>query len=302
MTAQCDDKLLSDMRQICDSKQVCCLSSCPPNCDEVGCLAALKGMMTGDCTRQQGVSLVFPILGGFMAIMILFCWLSYCIHHVRKTRLQLDSAYMPSEDTTQWYNRAPHYNSFQVPVSPVEPEPASIYMDSHMSEGVNLGAWTQYSRRTVMARTDEVLPMNACDLTGIESHAIVPDIYVCPITCVGVRDPVITCDGFTYERGAIEEWFAASIINPVSPVTGARLSNKILLPNYALRQVIEELRSPKCATSPISHVQNCPEIEEEEKSESPREGVGAWEGVSDNQMQLVLITASMEILTVTHDT
>jgi len=196
--------------------------------------------------------------------------------------------------------------------------------------------------------------------------------------CVGVRDPVITCDGFTYERGAIEEWFAASIINPISPVTGARLSNKILLPNYgmhrhththkhthththththahtntrarahthtqtqthtrthvhifacmcrhmhrmqqiqlchahvneiyaylctALRQVIEELRSPKCAASPISHVQNCPEIEEEEKSESPREGVGAWEGVSDNQMQLVLITASMEILTVTHDT
>jgi len=50
------------------------------------------------------------------------------------------------------------------------------------------------------------------------------------------------------------------------------------------------------------HVTICSEIEEEEKSESSREMVGVWEGVSDNQMQLVLVTASMEILTVTHGT
>jgi len=39
----------------------------------------------------------------------------------------------------------------------------------------------------------------------------------------------MTCDGFTYEREAIETWLSTSNINPI---TGAVLESKILVPNY----------------------------------------------------------------------
>ena len=52
-----------------------------------------------------------------------------------------------------------------------------------------------------------------------------------------MRDPVSTADGHTYERTAIENWFAR---NDTSPKTGATLAHKGLAPNLSLRQAIEE--------------------------------------------------------------
>ena len=51
-------------------------------------------------------------------------------------------------------------------------------------------------------------------------------------------DPVVTCDGYSYERCAIEKWFLRS---DRSPMTGVRLSNKTLFPNLALRWWLEEM-------------------------------------------------------------
>ena len=52
-----------------------------------------------------------------------------------------------------------------------------------------------------------------------------------------MRDPVSTADGHTYERAAIENWFAR---NDTSPATGAAVSNKGLNPNLSLRHAIEQ--------------------------------------------------------------
>ena len=52
-----------------------------------------------------------------------------------------------------------------------------------------------------------------------------------------MRDPVCTADGHTYERAAIESWFAR---NDTSPATGAAVSHKDLAPNHSLRQAIEQ--------------------------------------------------------------
>jgi len=60
---------------------------------------------------------------------------------------------------------------------------------------------------------------------------------ICPITHEIMRDPVTTVDGQTYERKAIEQWFATK---QTSPATGARLESKTLTPNYALRSIIQE--------------------------------------------------------------
>ena len=63
----------------------------------------------------------------------------------------------------------------------------------------------------------------------------VPDNYVCPITAEIMTDPVTTLDGFTYERTAITEWL---LTKDTSPLTGATLESKTLVPNLSLRSMI----------------------------------------------------------------
>ena len=67
-----------------------------------------------------------------------------------------------------------------------------------------------------------------------------PDEYKCAITLEIMHDPVICSDGHTYERQAIERWFAQA--KHTSPKTGARLQNQEMHPNHALRNAIERWR------------------------------------------------------------
>lgn len=62
--------------------------------------------------------------------------------------------------------------------------------------------------------------------------------FLCPITQSPMTDPVIGSDGITYERAAIEAWFAAG--HATSPLTRAPMTSQSLVPNYALKALIEE--------------------------------------------------------------
>ena len=58
---------------------------------------------------------------------------------------------------------------------------------------------------------------------------------VCGITQDLLEDPVVTCDGHTYSRLAIERWLKN---NDTSPLTNETLSSKVLYPNlFAQKQV-----------------------------------------------------------------
>lgn len=57
--------------------------------------------------------------------------------------------------------------------------------------------------------------------------------YYCPLTKELFVDPVSTCDGYTYERHAIEEWLKT---NDVSPATKEKLENKNLIPNPVVQK------------------------------------------------------------------
>lgn len=52
-----------------------------------------------------------------------------------------------------------------------------------------------------------------------------------------MTDPVICADGHTYERVAIEQWFQQ---RSTSPLTNQELCSLELVPNYALKHVIEK--------------------------------------------------------------
>ena len=52
-----------------------------------------------------------------------------------------------------------------------------------------------------------------------------------------MSDPVATVDGQTYERSAIAKWLKRK---KTSPLTGMTLETTALIPNHALRKLIEE--------------------------------------------------------------
>ncbi|TKY74058.1 U-box domain-containing protein 43 [Spatholobus suberectus] len=62
--------------------------------------------------------------------------------------------------------------------------------------------------------------------------------FYCPISHDIMVDPVETSSGKTYERSAIEKWFAEG--NTLCPLTRLPLDTKVLRPNKTLRQSIQE--------------------------------------------------------------
>lgn len=52
-----------------------------------------------------------------------------------------------------------------------------------------------------------------------------------------MRDPVIAEDGHTYEKAVLEKWLEKS---PTSPMTRQQLSSAMLIPNFALKQLIDQ--------------------------------------------------------------
>jgi len=64
-----------------------------------------------------------------------------------------------------------------------------------------------------------------------------PVDYLCPITHELMVDPVVTADGQSYERAAIEQWLKHSTL---SPLTNEPLAHLALTPNMALKRLICE--------------------------------------------------------------
>ena len=67
-----------------------------------------------------------------------------------------------------------------------------------------------------------------------------PEDLCCPITCEIMKDPVLCVeDGHTYERVAVEQWFATGA--RTSPATSAELESTALEPNHMARKLIAAL-------------------------------------------------------------
>jgi hypothetical protein len=63
-----------------------------------------------------------------------------------------------------------------------------------------------------------------------------PEAFLCPITQVRLRDPVVAADGYTYERDAIEAWLSG---NGTSPMNNLPLEDKSLVPNLTLMTAMD---------------------------------------------------------------
>ena len=99
-----------------------------------------------------------------------------------------------------------------------------------------------------MSAADDSPPNDANDVkvdAEIEAATQHPPSFVCPISHQIMHDPVVLCDGHTYEKRHIERWLEAA---NSSPVTGSELPSKVFFPNHALRNAIEEYFSELFST------------------------------------------------------
>lgn len=71
---------------------------------------------------------------------------------------------------------------------------------------------------------------------------LLPQAFMCAFTDEPFVDPVFACDGHTYSRAELEHWFLINPTNPTSPKTNERLSSTQLVPNFAVRQAMDEMR------------------------------------------------------------
>ena len=64
----------------------------------------------------------------------------------------------------------------------------------------------------------------------------VPKAFVCPLSKKIMEDPVMTSDGYTFDRFAIEAWWKKG--NLTNPITAMEIKNTQLAPNRALKSLI----------------------------------------------------------------
>ena len=69
-----------------------------------------------------------------------------------------------------------------------------------------------------------------------QTEISVPDEYRCPISTEIMVDPVMNCEGQTYERSAIERWFCD---NNTDPNTNEPCDHTRLTQNHSLRSLIQ---------------------------------------------------------------
>lgn len=75
------------------------------------------------------------------------------------------------------------------------------------------------------------------DTQMLDSGVMIPGHFVCPISMEAMRDPVVACDGHTYEKTFLLKWF---VHNNKSPATNVPLRSKHVVPNFNLRSAIAE--------------------------------------------------------------
>ena len=90
---------------------------------------------------------------------------------------------------------------------------------------------------TAEEQRTENLRKEVAELSDVLATRPAPRKLTCPITTDLLIDPVVTADGQSYERDAIEKWLRK---HDTSPLTGKKLGHKTLAPNQYLRTQVGE--------------------------------------------------------------
>jgi hypothetical protein len=89
------------------------------------------------------------------------------------------------------------------------------------------------------ANAADALARSVASLASTPPTSGPPNEYLCPITGELMEDPVVIKSGHTFERAAIEQWFATG--RHTCPTTNATVTAD-LVPSTQLRILIREYR------------------------------------------------------------
>jgi hypothetical protein len=64
-----------------------------------------------------------------------------------------------------------------------------------------------------------------------------PNYFKCPISWEKMENPVISMEGHSYEKWAIDKWLYTQ---QTSPITGLILNDNTLISNYTLKSAIDD--------------------------------------------------------------
>ena len=107
------------------------------------------------------------------------------------------------------------------------------------------------------------IAMMACVRSPVAEAEHVPEMFVCPIGCAIMRDPVFTPAGNTYERELIANWLRTHYTDPL---TNEVMRSKTLTPNFAMRSAIATWTEKQ--GFPEGFPEGCPVFEEPRPSSS----------------------------------
>ena len=97
----------------------------------------------------------------------------------------------------------------------------------------------------------------------------IPREFICPVTFEIMEDPVICCDGYTYEKSVI-----LNLPNSLSPLTRQPIDKNNLIPNRNLKDAIERYKtSPdNSQNKKLSNMSKLENFELEQKMKKKRNG------------------------------
>ncbi|KAH0658162.1 hypothetical protein KY289_026910 [Solanum tuberosum] len=105
-----------------------------------------------------------------------------------------------------------------------------------------------------------VLPDQSSSCYSLVSD--IPDELRCPISLDLIRDPVIVASGHTYDRNSIAQWINSG--HHTCPKSGQRLIHMALIPNYALKSLIQQWCEDN--NIPITEFKSTPSVSESSSS------------------------------------
>ncbi|KAI4329980.1 hypothetical protein MLD38_028298 [Melastoma candidum] len=111
------------------------------------------------------------------------------------------------------------------------------------------------------------------DRRGGLLEIVVPGHFVCPISLEMMKDPVTLSSGIAYDRDSIERWLEDG--NFTCPVTNLVLRSFDLIPNHAIRRMIQDWCTENC----------CSRIPTPRVPITPYEATEVLAGISDAALQ-----------------
>jgi len=115
---------------------------------------------------------------------------------------------------------------------------------------------------------------------------------MCPITQEIMEDPVVCADGHSYERSAITQWLLA---RDTSPCTNTPLAHRNVVPNYALRNLIAEVRGVRRPITLEEHVaaaKPCTPEELDEDATGPASGTAPTLEDATNESPISIVSTA----------